>query len=39
VDYVSCSPARLAVAQLAAAQAETIRPHDAVRADKLYSTV
>lgn len=39
VDYVSCSPARLPIAQLAVAQAEIVRLDEFARANKLYSTV
>jgi pyruvate,orthophosphate dikinase len=37
VDYVSCSPARLPVAQLAMAQAETVSVNESKVANKLYS--
>ena len=39
VDYVSCSPARLPVAQLAMAQAEAILPEEHTLARQIYSAV
>jgi pyruvate,orthophosphate dikinase len=39
VDYVSCSPARLPVAQLAMAQAEAVAPEESKPARKIYSAV